>query len=265
MNIDRKEQMKLISLIVVLAIIVLFIGYIMIGYINSKKVNNPKVTITLKDRGEIVLELYPNIAPNTVANFLALVNSGYYNNKIVYGKDINVIHFGRSKDGQEEPAKLKDIGINENGNGEEKYSIKGEFKKNGIANDLPHKKYVVSMSRADYTQIIGGLKTQSYNSANGLFNIVMEEDTTLDGNYAAFGKVIKGQEVLDKLFKEDTVVKEDKDNRLLLKRFKKVVEIEKIETDAKVIPKVDWIKAFDLDKFLTEEFKKQDQKSKGKN
>ena len=85
---------------------------------------------------------------------------GYYNGKLIYGRDINTIHVGRKTDKTEEKVTLKNLGKDS----EEKYTIKGEFSNNGFNNDLKHAKYMVSMGRANYTQIVPGLVEESYNS-----------------------------------------------------------------------------------------------------
>ena len=144
---ERREKLQLILMILFLVVLVITICYMVFN--KPKEIVHPKVTMKIKDKGEIVIELYPEKAPNTVANFINLVSSGYYNGKLVYGRDINTIHVGRKTDKTEEKVTLKNLGKDS----DEKYTIKGEFAKNGFNNDLKHSKYMVSMGRANYTQI----------------------------------------------------------------------------------------------------------------
>ena len=136
--------------------------------------NNPIVTIEMEDGGVIKAELYPNIAPQSVYNFLSLANSGYYDGLIFHRCIYGFMIQGGCPLG--------------NGTGGPGYCIKGEFKLNGVKNNLSHKRGVVSMARA-----------QSPNSAGSQFFIMHEDGEFLDGQYAAFGKVLEGMDVVDKI------------------------------------------------------------------
>ena len=134
----------------------------------------PIVTITMYDGGVITLELYPNIAPETVNNFVSLVNKGFYD-----GLSFHRIIPGFMIQGGDP------LG---NGTGGPGYSIKGEFKSNGFRNDLRHERGVISMARA-----------MDPNSAGSQFFIMHADAPHLDGSYAAFGKVIDGMGVVDSI------------------------------------------------------------------
>lgn len=134
----------------------------------------PIVTITMDDGGVITLELYPNIAPETVNNFVSLVNKGFYD-----GLSFHRIIPGFMIQGGDP------LG---NGTGGPGYSIKGEFKSNGFKNDLRHERGVISMARA-----------MDPNSAGSQFFIMHADAPHLDGSYAAFGKVIDGMGVVDSI------------------------------------------------------------------
>lgn len=136
--------------------------------------NNPIVTIEMEDGGVIKAELYPNIAPQSVYNFISLANSGYYDGLIFHRCIYGFMIQGGCPLG--------------NGTGGPGYCIKGEFKLNGVKNNLSHKRGVVSMARA-----------QSPNSAGSQFFIMHEDGEFLDGQYAAFGKVLEGMDVVDKI------------------------------------------------------------------
>ena len=134
----------------------------------------PIVTITMDDGGVITLELYPNIAPETVNNFVSLVNKGFYD-----GLSFHRIIPGFMIQGGDP------LG---NGTGGPGYSIKGEFKSNGFRNDLRHERGVISMARA-----------MDPNSAGSQFFIMHADAPHLDGSYATFGKVIDGMGVVDSI------------------------------------------------------------------
>ena len=183
--------------IIALILIVALIGGVAYGYYKkaTMEVKNPIVTMEVKDFGTIKLELYPDMAPQTVSNFVALAQHGFYDglkfHRIVEGF---MIQGGDSNgDGTGSP-KLSDLGIE----GEDRdYCIKGEFLSNGYnKNTLKHKEGVISMARADYTQQYSkALTTESYNSAGSQFFIMTADNSSLDGSYAPFGKVIEGMDI----------------------------------------------------------------------
>ncbi|MBV4427485.1 peptidylprolyl isomerase [Clostridium tyrobutyricum] len=139
---------------------------------------NPIVTIEMENEKIIKIELYPEIAPNTVNNFISLVKNGFYNDTIFHRVIPGFMIQGGDPEG---------TGIGGPG-----YSIKGEFSSNDFKNDLKHKKGVISMAR-----------TMDPNSAGSQFFIMTDDAPHLDGSYAAFGKVIEGIErVSDIVLKE---------------------------------------------------------------
>ena len=133
---------------------------------------NPIATITMKDGGVMKLELYPDVAPNTVKNFIALANSGFYD-----GLTFHRIYAGFMIQGGDP---------NGNGTGDPGYSIKGEFAANGVNNTLSHKRGVISMARA-----------MDPDSAGCQFFIMHADGPFLDGQYAAFGMLVEGYPTLD--------------------------------------------------------------------
>ncbi|MCQ2527895.1 MAG: peptidylprolyl isomerase [Saccharofermentans sp.] len=135
---------------------------------------NPIVTIKMADGGVIKAELYPDIAPISVENFIKLAGSGFYNGLIFHRVIPGFMIQGGCPDGT--------------GMGGPGWTIKGEFSSNGVQNDLKHTRGVLSMARA-----------MSPNSAGSQFFIMHETSPHLDGQYAAFGKVIEGMEVVDKI------------------------------------------------------------------
>lgn len=132
------------------------------------------IVLTIKNLGDIQIQLDYKAAPNTCANFVELVNKGFYNgltfHRIIKGFMIQ----GGDPNGR--------------GDGGPGYGIKGEFKKNGVANTLSHKRGVISMARAS-----------DPDSAGSQFFICDKDDPFLDGSYAAFGQVVQGLDVVDKI------------------------------------------------------------------
>lgn len=141
---------------------------------------NPVVAMYIEDYGTIVMELYPEIAPNTVNNFISLVKSGFYDNNTFHRLVPGFVLQGGDPNGM--------------GTGGPGYAIKGEFSKNGFENDLKHTKWVVSMARS-----------QDYDSAGSQFFIMLGDAENLDGEYAAFGKVIDGKENINRIVKNEGV------------------------------------------------------------
>ena len=140
--------------------------------------SNPTVAMKIKGYGAIVIELYPDIAPNTVNNFISLVKSGFYDNNTFHRLDLGFVLQGGDPTGS--------------GSGGPGYHIQGEFTSNNFKNDLKHERGIVSMARSSLP-----------NSAGSQFFIMLSTNTSLDGNYAAFGKVIAGMENIEKIEKEE--------------------------------------------------------------
>lgn len=132
---------------------------------------NPIGTMMIRDFGEIKFELYPEIAPITVSNFIDLVNKGFYNGLTFHRIIKNFVIQGGCPQGS--------------GMGDPGYSIKGEFKINGIENNIKHELGVLSMARSNHPD-----------SAGSQFFIMVGNATHLDGSYAAFGKVIDGINII---------------------------------------------------------------------
>lgn len=136
--------------------------------------SNPIVTIEMESGGTIAIELLPDKAPNSVNNFISLVQKGYYDGLIFHRCIPGFMIQGGCPDGS--------------GTGGPGYAIRGEFSANGFANDLTHQRGVLSMAR-----------TMDPNSAGSQFFIVTETSPHLDGQYAAFGRVLLGMDVVDSI------------------------------------------------------------------
>ena len=153
---------------------------------------NPVATIEMEDGDIIRLELYPEIAPNTVRNFISLANSNFYNGTIFHRVIKGFMIQGGDPEGT--------------GMGGPDYSIYGEFSKNNFPNDLKHEKGVISMAR-----------TNDKNSAGSQFFIMHEDTSSLNGDYAAFGKVLEGMDVVDKIANTETGANDKPKNDIKIK------------------------------------------------
>ena len=163
---------------------------------------NPIVTIEMENGDIIKAELYPEIAPNTVKNFISLVKKGYYDGLIFHRVINGFMIQGGCPDGT--------------GMGGPGYSIKGEFAQNGFANDLKHTEGVLSMARS-----------MMPDSAGSQFFIMHKNAPHLDGAYAAFGKVIEGQDIVNKIATTQT----DYSDRPLKKQIMKKVNVDTFGVD----------------------------------
>ena len=163
---------------------------------------NPIVTIEMESGGKITAELYPQVAPNTVNNFIALVKAGFYDGLIFHRVIPGFMIQGGDPDGR--------------GTGGPGWSIKGEFAGNGFPNDLKHTRGVLSMARS-----------MMPNSAGSQFFIMVEDAPHLDGQYASFGKVTQGMEVADAIVNADT----DAMDRPRLDQRMKTVTVETFGVD----------------------------------
>ncbi len=140
---------------------------------------NPIVTIEMENGGIIKVELLPEVAPNTVNNFISLIKTGFYDGIVFHRVIKGFMIQGGCPDGT--------------GMGGPSYSIAGEFNSNGFKNDLKHTPGIISMAR-----------TNAPNSAGSQFFLMHKSSAHLDGNYAAFGRTIEGQEVIDKITETPT-------------------------------------------------------------
>ncbi len=173
---------KFTALLISLVLFLCFAGCSREAELKEDKISGThNAVITVENFGEIKIELYGDIAPITVKNFIDLANEGFYDGLTFHRiiKDF-MIQGGCPKG---------------DGTGNSGTNIKGEFKNNGIENNLSHKRGVISMARGAY----------SMDSASSQFFIVHKDSTYLDGDYAAFGRVTQGMDVVDKIATETEV------------------------------------------------------------
>lgn len=193
-------KIKFVATIIAIILVLGLIAYVTNTIIKNQNfyVQNPLATIEVENFGTIKVELYPNYAPETVANFIALANNGFYDGLTFHRTIPDFMIQGGDPNGDGTGnATLKDLGQDS----DEEYTITGEFIANGNNdNTLKHERGVISMARSDYSSYSASLATEGYNSASCQFFITTEDSTdSLDGLYAAFGKVTEGMDVVDKI------------------------------------------------------------------
>ena len=194
-----KDKIKTIIWIVVAIAIIVLIGILGYGYYKkaTMEVKNPILTMEVEGFGTVKMELYPDHAPQNVANIVNLANRGFYNGTKFHRVIKDFMIQAGTKDGDGTTgAKLSDL----KDCGEDKeYGIKGEFVANGVNNTIKFEEGVVGVARADYTQYSSDLKDESYNSGNAQFFIMTKENAGLNGLYTPIGKVIEGMDVVHKI------------------------------------------------------------------
>ena len=177
--------------------------------VDATTVEKMNATITIKDMGNIKLELYPSKAPQTVSNFTTLAREGFYDGLIFHRVIEGFMIQGGDPDGT--------------GTGGPGYAIKGEFAENGFENDIKHERGVISMAR----------KSKPMDSAGSQFFIMHQDASHLDGLYAAFGKVTSGMDIVDKIAMTQTNASDKPTTDVV---------IEKITIDGPVLTPPDKIK-----------------------
>ena len=197
----KTKNILLIILIIIVLGLIAYLGYGYYEKLQSKSVQNPIATIEVENFGTIKVELYPDKAPNTVANFIALANNEFYDGLTFHriSKDFMIQGGDIKGDGSGSPS-LSAINknIEEGSNDDTEYNIEGEFIANGYKiNNIRHERGVISMARQDFSSLGSSMVKEGYNSAGSQFFIMTQNNTSLDGLYAAFGKVIEGMDVVD--------------------------------------------------------------------
>lgn len=219
------EKVKKILLILIVLVLICAIGWVSVNFVLSKtdKKSNPVVTMEVEGYGTIKIELYPDMAPNTVKNFVKLAQRGFYNEKPFTDIEDGLIRGGltetENSDGTTKLEGPKTSNLHDLADGEKdtEYSIKGEFIENGFnTNTLSHQKGTISMYRKTYndyqqemamvkmmgySSYVDTLLNELYDSQSGGFFITTEDKTSLDGTYAAFGRVTEGMDVVEKISK----------------------------------------------------------------
>lgn len=192
--------MKNIIWIIALILVIVLIATLGYGYYKkaTMEVKNPVATMEVENFGTIKMELYPEYAPETVANFVTLSNRGFYDGLTFHRIVKDFMIQGGDKEGTGQgsatTADLKDDG------NETKYTIKGEFIENGVTeNKLKFDEGVIGMARSDYTSYSSTLAKESYNSGSSQFFIMTKATSSLNGYYTAFGRIIEGLDIVHKM------------------------------------------------------------------
>jgi len=214
----NNNKIGLIITIIALIVIVAILGWLGYGYYKKIifKPQNPVATIEVEKYGTIKIELYPEIAPETVANFVNLANNGFYDglkfHRVI--KEFMIQGGDPNGDGTGGPT-LSDINpeIEKDSTQDTEYTITGEIAANGYSsNNLNLTEGTIAMARSDYTQYSPALAEESYNSAGSQFFIMTSNDYTgLSGYYAGFGKVIEGLDVVKDVAKVKVTSEAEKD------------------------------------------------------
>lgn len=195
----KNDTLKTIIYIILIIAALVAIGFVGYGLYQSKnyKPQNPVAAIEIQNYGTIKVELYPDVAPNTVANFIKLANNGFYDGLKFHRTipDFMIQGGDPNGDGTGSP-KLKDLDENL---ADEEYAIKGEFIANKVDNKLKLERGVIAMARSDYSSLSSSLAKKGYDSAGSQFFIVQKDQDSLNGLYAGFGKVIEGLDIVDKI------------------------------------------------------------------
>lgn len=231
-----KDRLKL--LIISLLIIAVAAGICVMLYNAVRSVNynknakNPIVTLSVEGYGDIQIELYPDYAPNTVKHFVNLVQNGFYDGKLFQSTDGVAVNAGmkyvepepsteENGETEEDAKKINasqevlnrsyyDKSIEKGSNDDYEISVQGEFVANGFdKNTLRFEKGTIGLYRTDYEGYGTDLSAQSYNSGSSLFFILTKDDSKLNGMYTAFGKVIKGLDIIETINGLETGEKED--------------------------------------------------------
>lgn len=194
---------KLLFSIIAFILVIAALGYMIYGYYMKKTFTyqKPIVTMEIADYGTIKMELYPEDAPNTVTNFIKLINDGYYDGLTFHRVEDLLIQGGD---------------VNGDGTGSGDYTIKGEFSENDFEdNKLSFERGTVGLARQDYSYLASyfgeSYLKMGYNTGFAQFFIMADDYKDFDGYYCAFGKVIEGMEIVDQIKALETVVETETD------------------------------------------------------
>jgi peptidyl-prolyl cis-trans isomerase B (cyclophilin B) len=292
-----KERIRNSILIILIVFVIGLIAFLLFNAIKSinynKNAKNPIVTLDIEGYGKVKIELYPDYAPNTVKTFVKLVQNGYYNGKVFYGLDEKTVNAGMAlveKENEEEDEegnlvktgettitaeedylRVSDLDKSvtpyvgedseDSGTDDYKISIEGEFVANGFNDNTLRFEYgTVGLYRNNYSQYVDGLKAESYNSGSSLFFIETEEDSSLNGQYAAFGKVIEGMEIIEQL-KQLPLEETEESSASSIQKFAQgsypVIKTATVDTYGVEYGMPDYIEAFDYNSYITNMFLQQ--------
>lgn len=257
----RKENTQFISLLLITLGVVALIAFLCVGYYkkNTYETKNPIATLNVKDYGTIKIELYPQMAPNTVKNFIMLSNNGFYDGLTFHRilKDFMIQGGDKAGDGSGSPSlAYLDSSISKGSDEDKAYNINGEFMQNDYeANTLKLEKGVIAMARNDfssYASYYPSLLKEGYNSAGSQFFIMTTDDNiSLTGYYAGFGKVIEGFDVLEKIANAEVKKSDDNDTEESTPVNAPVIESIRVETFGEEYNKPETHDKFDMNSYFS--------------
>ena len=257
----KKETKKIIFLSIAILIVFALIVTLCIGYYKKAKIEikNPIATLEIKDYGTIKVELYPEYAENTVRNFITLANNGFYDGLTFHRiiKDFMVQGGDIKGDGSGSPTLSSiDTYIEKDSDKDTEYNINGEFIENGYeANTLKLEKGVIAMARTDYSSyasISPALIEEGYNSAGSQFFIMTTDDNvSLTGYYAGFGKVIEGYDILEKVANTKVKKANEEDTEVSTPEKAPVITNIRVETFGETYEKPETHEPFDINSLFS--------------
>ena len=260
----KKEKIKNIFLIIAILIVLALIVTLCIGYYQkfTHKVKNPIATLEVQDYGTIKIELYPEQAENTVRNFITLANNGFYDGLTFHRiiKEFMIQGGDPLGDGTGSPSlSYIDTSIERNSDADEEYHINGEFMENGYEkNTLKLEKGVIAMARNDYSNYAyyaSFLLQEGYNTAGSQFFIMTTDDNvSITGYYAGFGKVIEGFDVLEKIASVKVKAAEEEGEEASTPEKPPVITSIRVETYGENYKKPETHKPFDISGYLNSLF-----------
>ena len=256
-----KENAKFIFLLLLTLAVAALIIWLCGGYYKSKtyEVKNPIATLNIKNYGTIKIELYPDKAPNTVNNFIMLSNNGFYDGLTFHRilKDFMIQGGDRAGDGSGSPSlAYLDDSISKGSAEDKDYNINGEFLENDYeANILKLEKGVIAMARNDfssYASYYPSLLKEGYNSAGSQFFIMTTDDNiSLTGYYAGFGKVIEGMDILEKVANVEVKKSSDDDTEKSTPVNAPIIESIRVETFGEKYSKPETHDKFDISNYFS--------------
>ncbi len=204
------KNFKKVLLILAICVVLVGIGILIYGYVANLTdyTQNPVATIEVENFGTIKIELYPDMAPNTVTNFIKLANSGFYDGLTFHRTVPDFMIQGGDSNGDGTGSPTLNYVV-DGGSEEEEYCIEGEFIANGYNdNTLKFKRGVIAMARGDYSTYSSTLTTYGYNSAGSQFFIMQADNYNLNGLYAGFGEVIEGMDIVDQIANVEVITRD---------------------------------------------------------
>lgn len=260
----KKENIKIIGLVIAIIIVVVLIVALCIGYYQKAtyQVKNPIATMDIENYGTIKIELYPQQAENTVKNFITLANNRFYDGLTFHRiiKDFMIQGGDLKGDGTGAPTlSYIDTSIERNSEQDKTYNIDGEFMQNDYEkNTLILEKGVIAMARGDYSNYAyyaPEVLKEGYNSAGSQFFIMTTDNyTSLTGNYAGFGKVIEGYDVLEKLANAKVKKAKEEGEEESTPENPPVINTIRVETFDSNYEKPETHPPFDINSYLTSLF-----------